>query len=390
MLALLTLTLCLQPPAAAPQEPAASRPAAAVDTSDAAVRAAIARGVAFLVSAQNADGSWGGTTNKTMTDSFANAATHEAWTFATTGLCCSALLAHGGTPAAEAACDRAVDYLCARAELKRPADWDTDNTWGFVYGLNGVAEALVHARYKGSAREAPLRKAGDTLLAKLQKYQSDKGGWAYYADPAGAWLTGMETSFTTAVGVLAIVRARDAGLAVDSRMLARAVAAVEHCRLPNGAFTYGIDTISEVGRFESINNVKGSLGRIQVCNLALLEAGGKVTPEQIRWGIEQFFTHHRFLAVGRQKPIPHESWYAVAGYFYFFGHCYAGQLLAKLPKAERQRWVEPLRLHVLETIEKDGSMWDFWISANTRPYGTAFGVLALGATLEPAATGAGR
>lgn len=372
MHALLAL-LCLLP------QPA---PAGGQDApSDQAVRQAIARGVEFLVGAQNKDGSFGGPGNKTMTDSFANAATHDAWTVATTGLCAVALLELGQSPEAGRACDRALDFVSAHADVKRPADWDTDNTWGMVYGLDCVAKALARERYRGTEREPALRQAGETFLAGLRKYQSDRGGFAYYGDPAGAWVTGHETSFTTAVGVLAMCAARDVGLPVDPKVLQRATAAVEHCRLPNGAFTYGIEVISEVGSLESINNVKGSLGRIQVCNLALARAGGKVTPEQIRWGLEQFFTHHKFLDVGRMKPIPHEAYYAVAGYFYFFGHYYAGQVLELLPPEERAAFVPKLRQHVLKTIEKDGSMWDFWISSHTRPYGTAFGILALAATL---------
>jgi len=29
-------------------------------------------------------------------------------------------------------------------------------------------------------------------------------------------------------------------------------------------------------------------------------------------------------------------------------------------------------------------MWDFWIAANTKPYGTAFGSMGLDWTVEPA------
>jgi hypothetical protein len=156
---------------------------------------------------------------------------------------------------------------------------------------------------------------------------------------------------------------------------------VEHCRLPNGAFTYSTSPISEIRSFESINDVKGSLGRIQVCNLALLRGGGKVSKEQISWGLDQFFEHHKFLDVGRMKPIPHEAYYQVAGYFYFFGHYYAGRLLEQLPPTERAKYASRLQKEILKTIEADGSMWDFYIANNTRPYGTAFGILTLGATL---------
>src|SRR4030095_13430730 len=78
------------------QQPGTSRPASLPASSPATLttktpayeesRKAIARGLDFLVSSQNPDGSWGGTRNKTMTDGFANAQTHHAWDVATTGL----------------------------------------------------------------------------------------------------------------------------------------------------------------------------------------------------------------------------------------------------------------------------------------------------------------
>jgi len=37
---------------------------------------------------------------------------------------------------------------------------------------------------------------------------------------------------------------------------------------------------------------------------------------------------------------------------------------------------------VLSARQKDGAMWDFWIAANTKAYGTAFGTMALEHTLE--------
>jgi len=345
------------------------------------VRNAIAKGADFLVKSQNADGSWGGVRNKTFTDSFANVETHHAWTVATTGLCCVALMELSQTPEANAACDKGLDYICANADLKRPDQWDTDNTWGYIYGLQGVAKALANPRYKGSSRDGALRKAADTFLGLMKKYQSDKGGWAYYADPEGAYVTGLETSFGTAAGVIALCDARDAGLTVDEKMLLKARAAVERCRLPNGAFTYSNDVINQPGNSEFINNVKGSLGRIQVCHLAMLRAGSKISKEQIRWGLDQFFEHHKFLDVGRMKPIPHEAYYAVAGYFYFFGHYYAGRLLETLPPNERAEYAPRLQKEILKTIESDGAMWDFYISSNTRPYGTSFGIMTLGSTL---------
>jgi hypothetical protein len=372
----------------APQEASASAPrrdaVPAEAPGDAEVRAAIDRGIAFLLRDQNADGSWGGPRNKTMTDSFANYETHRSWTVATTGLACMALLEEPRGPEAEAAAVRGLDYLAAHAKLGRPADWDIDNTWGFVYGLHGLARALGTPRLAGSPRRGAWKDGAAECIRGLERYQTPEGGWAYYASREAAWRpAGMSTSFQTAAAVLALLDAKAAGIEVPEKVLAAAVKAVRHCRLPSGAYTYGIDAISQPGWAEGINQVKGSLSRIQVCNLALHRAGAGVGVDELRRGLEGFFRDHRFLDAGLRKPIPHEAYYQVAAYFYLFGHYYAAQTLDALPAEERAAHAKRLRPEVLKTQEPDGGFWDFWISGHTKAYGTAFAVMALGRTLEP-------
>ena len=81
------------------------------------------------------------------------------------------------------------------------------------------------------------------------------------------------------------------------------------------------------------------------------------------------------------KPIPHEAYYQNAGYFYFFGHYYAAGVIEELPKKDRAPYAEKLRREVVKCQEKDGSMWDFYLSSFHRPWGTSFGVMALASTL---------
>lgn len=377
ILSSLALVLCQQSPASAPSPNAAG-------ADRAAAQRAIDRGVAFLLKDQNKDGSWGGPRNKTMTDSFANVETHHSWTVATTGLVVMALLECASSPEARVALERGVDFLVAHADVKRPADWDTDNTWGLVYGLHGVARALLSKQFEGTPRKEALTAAARRYLDGLAKYQGPEGGWAYYATEEAAYRPGvLSTSFTTAAGVLAIQDARAAGLEVDVKCLAAAVKAVKHCRLPSGAYTYGIDAISDPSHLEFINQVKGSLGRIQVCNLALYRADEGVTLDDLRKGLDAFFQHHKFLDVGLRKPIPHEAFYAVAAYFYLFGHFYAALVIEELPAAEREARWKKLRPEILKTQESDGGMWDFYISGHTKAYGTAFSILALQRSLGP-------
>ena len=346
------------------------------------VRAAIDRGLALLVREQNRDGSWGGPRNKTFTDSFANAATHDAWIAGTTGLVATALVETGKTAEAQSALDRGLEYLVRNAPVKRPAEWDIDNVWGMIYGLQGLSRAMASPRYSSSPRREALREAALILLEDLARYQSPNGGWAYYASPGSAWRPEWATSFTTAVGVLALLDARAAGLPVNEKVLQAAVRTVKRCRLPTGAYTYSWSPIPSPGRLTFFDQVKGSLSRIQVGNLALLRAGERMPPAELERGLGLFFEHHKFLDCGLRKPIPHEAYYAVAAYFYLFGHCYAAEVIEALPPASRARYWPQLQREVLKTQEPDGGFWDFWISSHTKPYGTAFAILALERSLR--------
>jgi hypothetical protein len=350
--------------------------AAVAGAAEATVEAAIRRGVEWLVAHQEPDGSFGAPRNIMLSETFATIHTYEAWTCATTALAAMALLDCGADAAAASALDRAIDWLIATPQLKRVSEWDCDHVWGDVYGLQGVAHLLRHPRLEDDARRPALVKRGKELIGELCEWQAPLGGWGYYEGPVVSKPNSWSTQFTTAVGVLALLDARAAGLPVDEAHLDKAVRAVEHCRLPNGAYTYSVDAISSPAGLEFINQVKGSLGRIQVGNVALFRAG-RLERRAVKDGLDEFFRHHQFLAVARKKPIPHESWYAVAAYFHLFGHYYAAEAIELLPFDQRANYARALEGKLLEIQEADGAFWDFHISTYTRAYGTAFAVMSL-------------
>ena len=41
-----------------------------------------------------------------------------------------------------------------------------------------------------------------------------------------------------------------------------------------------------------------------------------------------------------------------------------------------------IQREVMKTQEKDGGMWDFYMSSHTKPYGTSFGIMALQRSLK--------
>ena len=58
-------------------------------------------------------------------------------------------------------------------------------------------------------------------------------------------------------------------------------------------------------------------------------------------------------------------------------------VIEALPLEEREAYWAQLRAKVVETQEKDGSMWDFHSHRYHRPYGTAWSVSILHRSLAP-------
>ena len=77
------------------------------------------------------------------------------------------------------------------------------------------------------------------------------------------------------------------------------------------------------------------------------------------------------------RPIPHEGYYANAGYFYYFGHYYAALAIEQLPLEEREAWHARLRPHLIKAQREDGSTSDFLDSTYMITASTSYAALAL-------------
>ena len=84
-----------------------------------------------------------------------------------------------------------------------------------------------------------------------------------------------------------------------------------------------------------------------------------------------------WLSMGRKRPIPHESWFQVAGYFYYFGHYYAALCVENLGDERAGKYKGQLADILLKLQEKDGSWWDFPLYNYHQQYGTAFALMTL-------------
>jgi hypothetical protein len=104
----------------------------------------------------------------------------------------------------------------------------------------------------------------------------------------------------------------------------------------------------------------------------------RVDDAKIARGLDLFFEHHKFLDVARMRPVPHEAYYANAGYFYFFGHCYAALAADQLADRDlRRKYQRLIRGQVLKAQGKDGQYIDFVGSFYSWTYATGFALVAL-------------
>jgi hypothetical protein len=381
-LAALGLLLAAQAPAPAGDTPRMAQPVPQLSPDDG--RTVFAKAIRWIVEQQDPSGAWGHDKVGSLWELNYSKASFHAWQYAGSALCCQTLLVADETPQVLEARKRGLEWLATSPIAKRGNHWDVDSTWAALYGFQCMVQAASHPYYASSEWQSKLRARGEELYEYLEKHQDPAGGWGYYEGPVVSRRPTWSTSFSTACVIPFLLDAERLGWKIDPAVRARAVEYVRRCRLPNGAVSYSFDPIPRRLVGESIDDVKGSLGRIQIANWALVRAGEKtVTPDRLRWGLEQFFEHHKFLDVAYQRPVPHEAYYANAGYFYFFGHYYAARVVQELPEAEQEAWHRKLRGEIAKVQRTDGSMADFIGSFYSWTYATSFGAMTIALGLHP-------
>ena len=327
---------------------------------------AIEEGVDYLVRTQASDGSWGRGLDTTDFDVMASVpGSHDAFRVGTTALCVRALREAGERTASA----RGLRYLATYDGVRRANQMEIYNIWAHLYALETLSHAWAEDKVDA------YRKAAEWHLRRLEMYETYVGGWNYYDFLYGTEKPSMEpTSFGTAAGLVALYEAKKAGIAVPEGMVRRALARLKDMKNTDGSFLYGSDFRYQPRHLA--NRDKGSLGRTQSCYYALsLWKDGGVGETQIREGLERLFREHRFIEIGRKRPMPHEGWYFTAGYYYYFGHYYAATLINGL--ADKRDYREQLRSFILPHQEPDGSWWDFHLCDYGKPWGTSFAILAL-------------
>jgi hypothetical protein len=343
------------------------------------IRAAIALGSDYLLSSQNPDGSWGSPDESRPFQVYAPVpGAHHAFQTATTSMCVSALIeTKPHDSAAIQAVAQADQWLKEHlARLKRATGDAIYNIWGHAYAIQALVR--LHQR-PGTTDEqrAEYEQLIKDQLEMLDRYESVDGGWGYYdfryqtRKP-----TSDSISFVNAAVLVAMKEAADIGVQPTSRTVERAIAATVRQRKKDFTYLYG-EYLKDQPML-GINRPAGSLGRSQACNVALRMWGDQtITDNVLKNWLYRLYVRNGWLSIGRKRPIPHEAWFQVAGYFYYFGHYYAAHAVDMLTPEDRTAYRAHLARIIVDLQEPDGCWWDYPLYGYYKPYGTAYALMTL-------------
>jgi len=344
------------------------------------VQQAIDRGVEFLVNCQRETGAWGAATNTKELNIYAPIpGAHDGFRMATTSLCITALLAvdNGDNDKIKPCVDMAEAWLMKQLpSLKRATADAIYNNWAHTYSIDALL-ALRQREGVSDEKRSQLDELIRSQLKMLDSYESVDGGWGYYDFRYGGRKpTSDSTSFLNGAALVVLYNADQAGFEVNQKTVERAVAATVRQQKPDFTYLYG--EYMKNNPMAGINRPGGRLGRSQCCNLALrLWGDEQITNNVVKHWLVRLYVRNGWLDMGRKRPVPHESWMGVAGYFYYFGHYYGALSIDLLPEAEREPYQGLVAKLMLDRQEVNGSWWDYPLYDYHQQYGTAYALITL-------------
>ena len=341
------------------------------------VRISYDEGLRWLVDNQNDNGSWGGSQWTGGVDSDPVPGAFQSFDVAVTAMCLEAIFPLREQENFQEAVQKATNFLKQEfPQLRRPHPRHLPNIWGYCYGIQVLAKIVKEAEEE---EEKWAREEMKRLMKGLELFEVVGGGWFYYANSATRTPDAPSASFVNAAVLVALWRAKEVGVEIDEKLVARALKATLLQRKPDSSYLYSARTpLDRRAAMKPINRKAGSLGRSQAGNYALYLWGEEaVTSKVMTEWIGYLLDRQGWLDMGRKRPIPHESHAEVAGYFYYFGHYYGALCLSEIQVERRSELQKDLAGVLTTRQEEDGSWFDYPLYSYHKPYGTAFAVMSL-------------
>ena len=310
---------------------------------------AIDRGLKYLESSQQADGSWGGGSN-------------YAGNVAVTSLAALALMAGGNQPGrgTHGKCvERALEYLLNR-ELKSNEPGLLNSLGGpqngtmYNHGFGTLFLAEAYGMVTKKDLQKRVREALERAVALIKKAQNQKeGGWRY--DTRG---DSSDVSVTICQ-IMALRSARNAGVKVEKSIVDKCVKYVKKRQNEDGGFGY-------------MTGSNASLFPRSAAGVVALYCAGIYEGRDIENGLNYLM---QFKPTGRVNNFRNRGMNEV---HYFYGHYYAAQAMWTAGGKYWQEWFPAIREDLLVRLHSntrnDGSWLDHTVCAD---YATAMACIIL-------------
>lgn len=284
--------------------------------------AAIDKGLRFLASSQNENGSWG-----------------KKYPVAHTALALMAFMVKGYFPSRPPFGDamaKGVDFLLQESVAG-------GGYLGSVMYEHGLATLALSEVWGMSDREE-VREAVKQAVSVLIRAQSPKGGWRYQPVPHEADLS------VTVMQVVALASAKEAGILVPNEVIEKALAYVKSCQHPfSGGFGYMPGDGPEFAR-----SAAGAMSLL-MCG----ERGSRAVQAGLSYLKKSPATKFRDAS------------------FYYYGHYYAIQAMYQGGEEWYQEWYPSIRDALLARQGHEGA-WIPHQGGDDPAYCTAMSILILG------------
>ncbi len=320
--AAVAIAMCVAMLAARPAGAQEAQQRTTVARLPAEVKQSITRGLEFFAKTQNADGSWG-----------------DANVSGGTALALMSFMLQGHVPGEGKygkVTAKAIGFLIS---VEKNGYFHHDKDRGmYEHGLALLALSEAWGQSK-DPRIRPALKRGVNVTLNAQNHE---GGWRYTPRPSTA-----DTS-CSAMQVVALASAREAGIAVPAKTMQRAVEYITACEVRStGGFTYQLAAGAPMGG--------ANLARTACSTLALMLSGQHKHPAT-RGGVAY---------ISAQPSAAFEN----TGH-YHYAHYYAVQVMYQAGDEYFNKWYPKIAKALLKKQKEDGS----WGS----PVDTGFAILTLG------------